>query len=83
MSDRITPCYVISSNGFTDKVSYQDDWGNGRSEYIGTEGGRTTAHDLIKTDIRQHWTERNGIPVYFISDHGNEERIRAVRLRRP
>jgi hypothetical protein len=79
--DMTTPCYVISSNGFKDRVSYQDDWCYGRSEYIGAEDDRRTARDVIKLDIRAHWNERNGIPIYFVSDHGNVHRSRAIRLR--
>lgn len=77
-----TPCYVISSNGFRDSVSYQDDWCYGRSEYIGHDDDSRTARDIIKLDIREHFAERNGIPVYFVSDHGNIHRSRAIRLRK-
>ena len=83
-----TPCYVISSNGFRDSVSYKDDWCYGRSEHLGYATDfawnhrQETARDLIKADIRQHLDERNGLPIYTISDHGNTERVRAIRLRR-
>lgn len=78
----ITPCYVISSNGFSDSVSYQDDWCYAQSAYLGHSASDVRPEDIIKADIRRHWDERNGIPIYFISDHGNERRTRAIRLRR-
>lgn len=74
-----TPCYVISDRG----ISYEDDWCYGKSEYIGR-----TADDwqgdlaILKADIRTHWNERNGIPLYKLSDHGNLHRSRSIRLRR-
>ena len=79
-----TPCYVISSNGFRDSVSYVDNWCYGKSEYLGSprEVDYGTTRSLIKDDIRRHFDERNGIPIYTISDHGNEGRTRAIRLRR-
>ena len=80
MTDRQTPCYVISSNGFVDTVSYVDDWCYGSSAYIGRETKGRSARELIKADIRRHWDERNGIPLYFVSDHGNESRARSIRL---
>ena len=81
-TDFVTPCYVISSNGFRDSVSYQDDWCYGKSRHVGTTGGDENPRDLIKADIRQRPSERNGIPVYHVSDHGNVMRVRAIRLRK-
>lgn len=82
MAEMETPCYVITSNGYRDSVSYQDDWCYGASSYIGKESETETARDLIKADIRAHWAERNGLPLYWVSDHGNVNRVRRVRLRR-
>lgn len=73
-----TPCYVISSNGFKDRVSYQEEPDFGR--YIGMETPYISAHQLIHRDIREHW-DRNGSPVFFVSDHGNSQRIRTITLR--
>ena len=78
MSHRQTPCYVIRTNGFKDFVSYEDDWCYAGSTYLGA--GEDDPRDIIKADIRDHWNERNGLPIYFISDHGNEFRVRAIRL---
>ena len=36
--------------------------------------------ELIKAHIRAR-PERNGIPLYYLSDHGNLHRGRAIRLR--
>jgi len=82
MEDMITPCYVVSSNGFKDSLSYQDGWCYGASQYLGTSSDDDEIRRLIKADIRAHYDERNGIPMYFVSDHGNISRRRAVRLRR-
>lgn len=76
MDDLITPCYVIYSNGMRDTIEYRDDWCYAKTAQIGT-----TRAD-IKRDIRKHWDERNGIPIYNVSDHGNVTRGRAIRLRR-
>ena len=78
MSERITPCYVIGSQG----VGYEDEWAYGPSEWLGHASDWSDVKAHIKADIRRHWTERNGIPIYTISDHGNEERVRSIRLRR-
>ena len=77
-----TPCYVISSNGFKDSLSYEDDWAYGKSEWLGHTTEWDETRNLIKDDIRAHFDERNGIPIYSISDHGNESRVRSIRLRR-
>jgi hypothetical protein len=77
-----TPCYVISSNGFRDSVSYEDGWCYGPSEYIGCDDDTRAARDVIKADIRANWNERNSIPVYFVSDHGNVSRVRRITLRK-
>lgn len=78
-----TPCYVISSNGFKDSISYEDDWCYGKSRYVGATGeGRDAAREIIKRDIRERFEERNGLPLYYVSDHGNIMRIRRVSLRR-
>jgi hypothetical protein len=76
-----TPAYVITSNGFRDSVSYEDGWCYGKSRFIGSATG-DNARDLIKADIRACPNERNGLPVYSVSDHGNVQRIRAIRLRK-
>lgn len=73
------PCYVISSNGMRESAGYVDGWCYGPSEHLGYGDD---PRDIIKADIRKHW-ERNGIPCYFVSDHGNESRIRSIRLRNP
>lgn len=81
MSDEMeTPCYVIESNGFRDSVSYKDDWCYGRSEFLGTTA--TGARELIKEDIRRHFSKRNRIPIYYVSDHGNVSRARRITLRK-
>ena len=77
-----TPCYVIASNGFREQVSYQDDWCYGRSEHLGSAVEWEDVREMIKAEIRRHWPERNGIPIYLVSDHGNVSRGRAIRLRR-
>ena len=76
------PCYIISSNGFRDSVSFQYDEGYGK--YVGQDDSETTSRDIIKTDIRTgaNWNERNGVPVYFVSDHGNLMQVRRVTLRK-
>jgi len=76
------PCYVITCNGFRLAVAYKDDWCYGPSRHLGTADDDEAARQIIKADIRQHWTERNGLPVWTISDHGNACRIRTIRLRR-
>jgi hypothetical protein len=81
-TERETPCYVISSNGFRESVMYVDDWCYSKSGYIGTSADDDKLREMIKADIRAHWPERNGIPLYFVSDHGNESRLRSIRLRR-
>ena len=77
-----TPCYVISSNEFKDSMSYEDGWCYGPSEYLGTAVDWSDVRDIIKADIRKHFAERNGLPIYTVSDHGNEGRTRAIRLRK-
>ena len=82
MTDELqTPCYYIRSDGFRYHVSYEDGRCYGRSQFLGTYGLRDP-RDVIKADIRAHWDERNGIPLYVESDHGNVQRSRAIRLRR-
>jgi hypothetical protein len=81
MNEMETPCYVISDTGFKTNVSYQDDWCYGASKFIGTIRHDEDARELIKQDIREN-KERNGIPVYHVSDHGNIFRVRAIRLRK-
>lgn len=81
-SDYEIPCYVIASDGFRESVSYQDDWCYGKSEHIGTVSGEENPRDLIKADIRRHFQERNRLPLYYVSDHGNMSRVRRVTLRR-
>jgi hypothetical protein len=76
----IKPCYVIASNGFKSSVSYEDDWCYGRSRHLATVA--SGERDVIKADIRRQPDERNGLPIYSISDHGNVSRVRAIRLRR-
>lgn len=77
-----TPCYVIASDGYRESVSYQDDWCYGRSQFLGTVTELENARELIKDHIRQRPTERNGLPLYTVSDHGNENRARRITLRR-
>jgi hypothetical protein len=76
-----TPCYVVESDGFRDSVAYVDGWCYGKSERIGTAVEWAEVRAMLHRDIRAHWTERNGIPVYTVSDHGNINRVRAIRLR--
>lgn len=76
-----TPCYIISTDGFRDTVSYKDDWCYGPSRHIATISNGD-ARDRIKADIRECPGERNGLPIYFVSDHGNVSRRRAIRLRK-
>ena len=71
-----TPCYIIGPKG----VSYQDDWCYGSSAYLGDAQGDDEAREIIKAHIRER-PERNGIPLYYLSDHGNLHRGRAIRLR--
>jgi hypothetical protein len=82
MPELDTPCYVIRSDGFRDHVSYEDGWCYGRSRFLGTAAGDENPRDLIKADIRESFDDRNGLPVYFMSDHGNVSRARCVRLRK-
>jgi len=81
MEDFDRPCYVIASNGFRESVSYEDDWCYGKSRQLGTTSGDEDPRDTIKADIRKAPAERNGLPLYFVSDHGNVSRRRAIRLR--
>lgn len=76
------PCYVVSSNGFRDSVSYEDGWCYGPSRFLGTAVEESEIKTLIHADIRAKFEERNGLPLYFVSDHGNISRRRSVRLRR-
>ena len=84
MEDFERPCYVIGDKG----VSYEDGWCYGPSRYLGRArdfalNHRTeTEREIIKADIRKAMSERNGLPLYRVSDHGNVERVRAITLRR-
>jgi hypothetical protein len=77
------PCYVISSNGFRESVSYLDDWCYGKSEFLGETPSTEHARELIKDHIRARIGERNNLPLYFVSDHGNVSRRRCIHLRTP
>lgn len=72
------PCYVIGPKG----ASYEDGWCYGKSRYLGDAGGDDQARAMIHADIRAQPTERNGLPLYYLSDHGNLHRSRAIRLRK-
>ncbi len=61
-------------------ASYEDGWCYGPSRYLGDAVDDAKARALIHTDIRQH-VERNGLPLFYLSDHGNAHRARAVTLR--
>jgi hypothetical protein len=76
-----TPCYVIASNGFRDSVSYEDGWCYGKGEFLG-HALNDNARDIIKAHIRKAPKERNGIPLYSVSDHGNISKLRRITLRR-
>jgi hypothetical protein len=73
-------CYVISCNGFRSEVAYFD---GDRGRYVGTvrPGTAATERALIAADIREH-PDRNGRPLFRVSDHGNISRARRVTLRR-
>jgi hypothetical protein len=71
------PAYVISDKG----VSYEDGWCYGPSRFLGRYGDDDDARALIHSDIRKAWSERNGLPLYYLSDHGNLHKSRAIRLR--
>jgi hypothetical protein len=71
------PAYVIGPKG----ASYEDGWCYGRSRYLGDAVDDAAARALIHADIRQH-PDRNGLPLYYLSDHGNLHRSRAIVLRR-
>lgn len=75
---KVTPCYVIGPKG----VSYEDGWCYGASRYLGNAVEDGDARALIHADVRKAPGERNGLPLYYLSDHGNLHRSRAVRLRR-
>jgi hypothetical protein len=75
--DMETPCYVIGDKG----VSYEDGWCWGRTEVLGPAGSDAESRALIYAHIRQAPEERNGIRLYYLSDHGNLHRARAIRLR--
>ena len=77
-----TPAYVFSSDGFKTSVSYEDDWCYGKSEHIVTTASDEEARAAVKEHIRRKTQERNGIPCYMVSDHGNVHRTRAIRLRK-
>jgi hypothetical protein len=74
-----TPCYVARSDGWRTHVSYQDDWCYGPSQHVATlsvDDWRAT----VRADVRRH-PERNRIPLYWVSDHGNVNRVRRITLR--
>lgn len=74
------PCFVISSNGFKDSVSLKEDPGLDR--FLGSDASTgMETRDIIKDFIRRH-PDTNGLPLYFISDHGNIRRQRRVTLRK-
>lgn len=81
MDELQKPCYVISSNGFKDFVTYEDDWCFGPSRFLGQFVEYDDARNCIKADIRAQIGERNGLPLYTVSDHGNINRIRTIKLR--
>lgn len=76
------PCYVIaSSNGGRESVSYEDDWCYGKCEFLGI-ASNNNARDIIKRHILQAPNERNGLPLYYVNDHGNIIRQRPITLRK-
>jgi len=77
--EMVTPCYVIGDK----HVTYQDDWCYGRSMMLGSKPlDDVEARQWIKAHIRECPEERNGLPLYYVSDHGNVHKARAIRLRR-
>ena len=78
--DLETPCYLIASDGFRDHVSYVDGWCYGETRYIGSTAGNP--REIVKADIRERFDERNRLPLYIQSDHGNVERVRRITLRK-
>jgi hypothetical protein len=81
VSDIQGPAYVISSNGYKNTVSYIDDWCYGKTAHLGTVSV-DDPRQIIKRHIRERFDERNGLPLYFVSDHGNISRQRRVTLRK-
>lgn len=73
------PCFMISSNGMRDSVSLEETSGIGR--YLGREADGVTARDIIKSFIRSH-PDTNGLPLFYVSDHGNVSRMRRITLRK-
>ncbi len=69
--------YTISSNGFRETVSYDDD---GRTVFVATVAGDHSWRDAVKADIRRY-PDRNGSPCQYVSDHGNVIPVRRVTLR--
>ena len=78
MEDFERPCYVIGDKG----VSYEDGWCYGKSRWLGRASDDAQTREIIKADIRKAMSERNGLPLYRVSDHGNVVRVRAITLRR-
>lgn len=74
------PAYVYDDG--TSRLSYVDDWCYSATRYIGRYVEWESAREAIKADIRQAPAERNGLPIYTVSDHGNVGRTRAIRLRK-
>lgn len=70
------PCYVIGPKG----ASYEDGWCYGKSRYLGDAHDDDKARALIHADIRAN-PEQNGLPLFYLSDHGNVHRSRAITLR--
>lgn len=78
------PCYVISDTDTRrgTQVSYEDGWCYGKSEYLGEARADDDPRAIINQHARQKVDERNGLPVYYVSDHGNVDRRMCVRLGR-
>lgn len=79
------PAYIISdTNGWRITATYYDGWCYGPSACLYDErgGSHEAAREKIKRHIRQNPSERNSLPLYHVSDHGNVERRRAIRLRK-
>jgi hypothetical protein len=76
--------YVISCNGFRSEISYYD---GERPIHVATVRPNVDSdtyaaeRQAIADDIRSHH-DRNRMPLFFVSDHGNVSRRRRVTLRR-
>lgn len=77
------PCYIIDDGARGGSlVSYKDGWCYGPDRVLGRViDNEEEARDIIARDIREAFDERNGLPVFRVSDHGNVMQVRRVTLR--